>query len=232
MQPYFFPYIGYFQLINYVDKWVVFDDVQYIYHGWINRNRILKPIEGWQYINIPVQKHSRDTLIKDIYIDNNQKWREKILGQLSCYKKIAPFYNEAIKIINEAIQGDYKNIVDVNIYILEVICRYLHITFEYVVSSKEDFDYSIVKTSGDWALEISRQLNVKEYVNPIGGENLFNASKFEESGIKLKFLQPKEIRYNQRRSKFESNLSIIDLIMFNSPKDIKKILNEYEVVSR
>lgn len=90
MQPYFLPYLGYISLIKHTDQFILFDTVQFIRHGWIERNRILKPDEGWQYIQVPLQKHSRDTLIKDIIIKNDVTWSEKILAQVKHYKKKSP----------------------------------------------------------------------------------------------------------------------------------------------
>ena len=92
MQPYFFPYIGYFSLIKHTDDFILLDTVQFIRHGWIERNRILKPSDGWQYIMVPLKKHSRETLIKNIEINNEQQWKEKILAQLQHYKKQAPYF--------------------------------------------------------------------------------------------------------------------------------------------
>ncbi len=90
MQPYFLPYLGYFALIKHTDKFIVFDTPQYIRHGWIERNRILKPSEGWQYINVPLEKRPRDIAIKDLRIRQNDDWRRKILAQLEHYKKRLP----------------------------------------------------------------------------------------------------------------------------------------------
>src|ERR1700761_7183717 len=92
MQPYFFPYIGYFQLINSVERFIIFDDVQYIRHGWVNRNRILKPAEGHQYILLALDDHNQHTLIKNVCAKNTPEWKEKILRQLEHYKKRSPFY--------------------------------------------------------------------------------------------------------------------------------------------
>ena len=86
MQPYFFPYLGYFGLINHTEKFILFDTVQFIRHGWIERNRILKPMEDWQYIAVPLKKHSQKTLIKDIEINNSIDWKNKIFAQLTHYK--------------------------------------------------------------------------------------------------------------------------------------------------
>ena len=102
MQPYFFPYIGYFQLMNVVDKWVVFDNIQYIRHGWVNRNRILSPNleKEWQYILIPLDKHAKEALIYDIKIINSNRWKDEIIGKLSYYKRIrAPYYYQIIDLI-------------------------------------------------------------------------------------------------------------------------------------
>lgn len=232
MQPYFFPYLGYFQLINYVDKWIFFDDVQYINHGWMNRNRILHPKEGWLYIILPLQKHSRDDLIKDIKINNNENWREKILGQLSHYKKKAPYYNNTIDLVNECLNVYENNLVNVNVNIISVICNYLDINFDYEISSHCKFDYSNVNDAGEWALRICEQINANEYINPPGGYDLFNIDKFNNSNINLKFLKMNDIVYSQKRSNFEPGLSIIDVLMFNSKEDIKNMLNLYEVYSK
>lgn len=232
MQPYFFPYIGYFQLINYVDKWIFFDDVQYIRRGWMNRNRILHPKEGWQYIVVPLKKHRRCDLIKDIQINSNQNWKEKLLGQLSHYKKKAPYYNETINIIKRAIDLDTENITELNAHIIKTICEYLDINFKYEISSKCKFDYSKVNEPGDWALSISEQIGANEYVNPPGGIDLFNEEKFNYSNIRLRFLKKSNIEYFQKRKYFEDGLSIIDVMMFNSKEKIKEMLNLYEVYSK
>ncbi len=229
MQPYFAPYLGYFQLINYVDKWVVFDDVQYIYHGWINRNRILHPTKDWQYITIPLNKHKRSEMIKNIEINNNIEWKRKILGQLSIYKKRAPYYEEVIKIVEKCFNYKSLNLVDFNVNVLKELCNYLGIKFDFIISSQYNFNYEEVNTSGDWALEISKQLNATEYINPFGGMELFDEKKFIENNIQLKFLKMADIKYNQRNKEFQSGLSIIDIIMFNSKLEVLSMLDGFEV---
>ena len=105
MQPYTFPYIGYFQLINYADKWVVFDDTQYISKGWINRNRILHPEsqKEWQYFTVPVKKHSRECRINHVEINDNTDWRTELLGKLTAYKRKAPYYRETKEFVENCI---------------------------------------------------------------------------------------------------------------------------------
>jgi len=127
MQPYFLPYLGYFSLIKHTDEFILFDTVQFIRHGWIERNRILKPSNGWQYIMVPLKKHSRETIIKDIEINNDQQWKEKILAQLQHYKKQAPYFSNVIDILNEIFSKEYATIVDLNLASLKTVCNYLGI---------------------------------------------------------------------------------------------------------
>jgi len=138
MQPYFFPYMGYLALIKHSDYFVVFDTPQFIRHGWIERNRILKPNEGWQYIQVPLEKHSRNTTIKDITIKNKSDWRKKIIAQLEHYKKKAPFYNETMNLVIQTLELDTNSITRLDIYALENIFDYLNIDFKYNVKSKQN----------------------------------------------------------------------------------------------
>ena len=116
MQPYFFPYIGYFQLIKHSDLFVLFDDVQYIRHGWVNRNRILKPDKDWQYIIAPLQNHQQSTLIKDIKVQDGDDWKIKIIRQIEHYKKRSPFYKETIQIIDEYFNEDNNNSLNMQLH--------------------------------------------------------------------------------------------------------------------
>src|SRR5512140_2804121 len=97
MQPYFFPYLGYFELIFLTDQWIVFDISKYIRHGWVNRNRVLHPTQGWVYITVPLQKHSSDTPINHIETKDIEEWRPRLFGQLSHYRRRAPFFRETMR---------------------------------------------------------------------------------------------------------------------------------------
>ena len=230
MQPYFFPYIGYFQLMNLVDKWIVFDTVQYIYHGWINRNRILHPTSGWQFVIVPLETHSHNIIIKDVKITEQIEWKTKILGQLTHYKKIAPFYSQTIEIISECFECKEKNISKFNVNILSVISNYLDIEFKYEFHSEMHTKLEVVEDPGDWALKISEVMNATQYVNPIGGKDLFDKNKFIEKGITLNFLEQNKFEYNQKREYFEKNLSIIDILMWNSKAQIRELLNGFTLI--
>jgi len=231
MQPYFFPYIGYWQLIKASDEFILFDDVQYIRHGWINRNRILKPKEGWIYITVPLKKHSRDDIIRDIKIADNIDWQDILLNPLNNYKKVAPFYLETADLIKDIINKfNDKNIVLINKTIIDAICKYLEIGAKITVSSDYNFDYSEVNAAGDWALAISKQKKADVYINPISGKELFDKEKFISNNVNILFLKPQEIVYNQKRKVFEPSLSIIDVLMFNGRDETARLLNLYDLL--
>ncbi len=227
MQPYFFPYLGYFSLIKYTDKWVVFDKIQYIRHGWGNRNRVLKPTEGWQYIIVPLQKHSRNTLIKDIVIKENTDWKARITKQLEHYKKKAPNYRQVVEVLKSCFTLKTNSLTYLNTHLLKKTCEYIGIHFNYEIFSEMNLAIGNVNDPGEWALRISEAVGAEEYINPPGGEKIFDRRKFEEVNIKLKFLKVNLTEYNQRRSTFEPGLSIVDVMMFNSQEEIKNMLDNY-----
>ena len=225
MQPYFFPYLGYFDLINSVDKWIVFDTVQYIRHGWMNRNRILHPKSGWQYIIVPLKKHSRGTAIKDIEVSVQTDWKRPILGQLTHYKKQAPFFEETICLLKDCLSNDETSLSRLNVSVLRKICARLGIQFDYSYFSEMDIELDPIGGPGDWALHISEAMGVSGYVNPSGGVHLFDRRKFEDKGIKLTIKKFKAFEYSCGRYEFVPNLSIIDVFMWNSSAEIKKYLD-------
>ncbi len=232
MQPYFFPYIGYFSLISSVDKWIVFDNIQYIRHGWINRNRILhpNPDKEWQYITIPVQKFLQQSLISNIRSDDSQKWRERIMGQLNHYKKFSKRYEEISALVKKSLFTKENHLSEINILALKNVCEYLKINFNYEIFSQMKCDLGEISSPGDWALEISKALGAKEYINPIGGKNIFDLNKFKKYGIKIKFLENKLLKYNQNGRSFISGLSIIDVLMLNKKVNVTKMLKEYLLI--
>lgn len=231
MQPYFFPYIGYWQLINAVDEFIIFDIVQFIRHGWIERNRILKPQEGWQYISAPLEKHHRETLIKDIRIKNGNEWKDTIIRQLSHYKKRAPFFNNTIDLLYDIFLNDYDTITQFNYNAISKICSYLNINTKIVILKELNLEIEYASAPDEWALNICKKIpECNEYWNPEGGKTFFNEQKYITNNIKIRFLKAKNIEYNQHRDRFEPYLSIIDVMMFNSQETIKKMLTDYELI--
>ena len=229
MQPYFFPYVGYFQLIANTDQFIFFDIVQYNKRSWMNRNRILHPnkLDEFSYISVPVVKHDKGLLIRDININNDGKWQNKILSQLDVYKKLkAPFYNEVKQVVEEIFSKESGTLLDLSIQSTQAICDYIGIEFNYEIASKMDLDISNIVQPGDWALEISKYKKASEYINPPGGFDIFDEKKFLENNIKLSFLKSALSVYRQSwRKNFNPGLSILDLIMFNSPEESWQIIN-------
>jgi len=225
MQPYFFPYLGYFDLINSVDKWIVFDTAQYIKRGWIHRNRILHPKNGCQYIIVPVKKHSYRSRINEIIIDNEQNWRRKIIRKLQRYKKNAPYFDQVIDLVEDSFAIEEKNISRLNAAMLSRVCKYLGIRFNYTYLSEMNIKIGPVEGPGDWGLRVSEEMDAKEYVNLFGGKHLFNEFKFKQKNIKLTIKHLPYFKYSCDGYEFMPNLSILDLLMWNKPETIKLYLD-------
>jgi len=231
MQPYFFPYIGYWQLIHAADRFVLFDDAQYMRHGWVNRNRILKPGGSWQYILVPLKKHEVTDSIKNVEAHPEKEWKELILAQLAHYKKKARYFDEANELVREILfSNNEQSIAAINFAIIKKLSAYLDLNKEIIQSSEQNFDYADVGDAGEWALRISEQMGASEYINPAAGAELFDREKFSSSNIKLSFLKSREIVYSQRGD-FEPALSIIDVLMFNGVEGTKELLKHYEIES-
>jgi hypothetical protein len=226
MQPYFFPYLGYYSLIKHTDRFILLDEVQFIRHGWIERNRILKPAEGWQYVGVPLEKFEFGTRIAEARIRNAENWREKLLRQLEHYRKKSPYYAQAIEVIDKAIGIDTDSITELNRNILLETCRYIGIDRQIDVFSNMGLAIDPVTHAGEWALNITKALGGTEYINPTGGVDIFRAEQFAAAQIQLKFLGNKLTPYSQRRTVFEPGLSIIDVMMFKDPAQICELLDD------
>lgn len=217
MQPYFFPYLGYFQLIASTDIFVIFDDVQFIDKGWINRNRILHPSieKKWNYINVPLSKRKQFSKIKDIKIDNSKNWKSTIIGKISHYKSWAPNYYFIKDLLENNFTKDFDSINKLCEFTIRSICSLLNIKTKIILFSELDLNLPKINNSGDWGLFITKSLGGKEYINPINGRDLFKKEKFQKHNIKLKFSEFCNFEYPQNNRKFESKLSVIDMILCN-----------------
>lgn len=230
MQPYFLPYIGYFSLIKLTDKWIVLDEVQMIQYGWIHRNRVLKQDDGFYYIKVPLVKHSHLALIKNVYVKNNENWGGRIIDQLSHYKRKAPFYQNTVELLKEAFSHTFNSVTDLNVYLLKEVCNYIGIDFNYEILSESQTDLSNIHKPTDWAKTICHSFGYNHCVNPIGGKVLYNVEEYEEEGIDLCFLKHKLPPYDQKNNGFIGGLSIVDVMMFNSPEEINKMLDDYQII--
>ena len=231
MQPYFFPYLGYFSLIKNTDKFILLDKVQFIRHGWIERNRILKPGNGWQYISVPLEKHSLKTNIVDIKIKNTIDWRAKIERQLEHYKKIAPNYQQVKKIFRDCVSIDTSSITELNQHALCGISNYLGIQTPIKIFSEMNLSIEQATKPDEWALNICKALgDVDEYWNPEGGVEFFDSMKYLNNNIRIKFLHMDLQPYSQGSINFEPGLSIIDVLMFCSIKETNLLLDNFKLV--
>jgi hypothetical protein len=224
MQPYLFPYVGYFQLINSVETFVVYDDVNFISQGWINRNNIL--VEGRKHrITLQVRGASSFKLINELSVGGN-KW--KMLKTIAQSYAKAPFFNQTFPVVEEVLTCGEENLAR---FIHNSICKiseYLDMSGKFTLSSGIEKDNSL--KGQHKILEICRLLGADTYINAIGGKALYSVEEFRKNGIDLYFLRTREVRYRQFGAEFVPNLSIIDVLMFNSKEKIKSLLSEYDLV--
>jgi len=224
MQPYFFPYIGYFDLIHQTDLWVVYDTGQYIKHGWVNRNRILHPREGWWYVIVPLKHHHFTTPIREVRIAEDRPWRQKLLGQIQHYGRKAPFFPVVRDLLHACLHDTSESLSRLNVRCLEEVTRYLGIPFQH--STFSEMGVHVDQTDGPTsiALQTARALGATEYVNRPGGAHLFDPRRFEEAGITLTIQGPVDFVYDCDGYQFQPNLSIIDVMMWNPPDEIRRYL--------
>ena len=228
MQPYFLPYIGYFQLIASVDKFVVYDDVSFIKGGWINRNNI--KVQGQaKLITIPLQNGISGVPICDVMIAEKQKfWSKKMLRTVAESYAKAPNFEQIYSMFEGWFLSEYERISDLNIRIIQDICRYvnLHVEIEQTSRVYENSHLSSISR----VLDICKKEDATHYINAIGGKELYSQDAFKHEELKLSFLQPKLSVYPQGKGAFVKGLSILDVLMFNSVDGIETMLKEYSLV--
>jgi len=224
MQPYVFPYIGYFQLINAVDKFVIYDDVNFIKQGWITRNRILLDSKDFMFI-LRVEGASSFRKINEIKLG---KYNDKLLNTFTHAYKYAPLYPEVFPLIEDVFLKGGDNLSGFITYSLKKIAEYLGIKTELILSS--DIDKNNDLKAKDKVIEICRLLNGTQYVNSSGGQDLYSKEDFLQKGIDLKFLKSTPESYKQYENDFVPMLSIVDVMMFNLVEKVKNMLNQYELV--
>ncbi len=224
MQPYFMPYIGYWQLINVADEFVIYDDVNYIKNGWINRNKLL--MAGHESLfTILLDSTSPNQKINEIKVTDDFKKFIKTVGM--AYSR-AP-YKQAVTELIEGICGyDDRNLARFIGNCLQRICDYIGVSTKLIYSSNLGKDNSLKGT--EKVLAICRELAAEVYVNAIGGQELYSKDEFAVNGIELKFIQTGEVHYPQFNNEFVPNLSIIDVLMFNPPEKVRELLEVYELV--
>ncbi|MFG6687621.1 WbqC family protein [Mariniflexile sp. HNIBRBA6329] len=231
MQPYIFPYIGYFQLINAVDTFVFYDDVNFIKGGWINRNRILVNNKDFMF-TISLKNMSSFSLIKETLICEKkfQKNNLKFLKTIEQSYKNAPYFETIFPLLyNFLITTKALTISELAMNSIVLVSGYLNLKTKFKTSSL-DFNKTKGLDKAERIIAISKIEKAIHYINPIGGEMLYNKKQFVAEGIEISFLKSKPITYQQFNNQFTPWLSIIDVLMFNSKEQVLDILNEYNLI--
>lgn len=225
MQPYFFPYVGYFALIDRVDTWVVFDVTQYTPKTWMNRNRVLHPTTGWNWVTVPLANSSQSIAIHEAKVADPLAALRSTLGKLSHYRRRAPYWSEVEAVVRATFESvTDRSLVDLNVRGMAAVCAYLGVEFRPLVCSELDLDLGRIDGPGGWAPAIAAALGASEYVNPIGGAHLFDPADFAAAGVNLSFLEQPCFTYDTGPYQFEPGLSVLDALMWNPPSVVRTAL--------
>ena len=227
MQPYFLPYIGYFSLISEVDEFVVYDNIKYTKKGWINRNRILNNGKE-KLISISLKKDSDFLNISERKISESFN-RKKLLNQFhNAYFK-SLYFDEINELLKEIILFEENNLFNYVFNSIKCVCKYLDIETSIKVSSELPLNHNL--NGFNRVIDICKFLNSKQYINPIGGLEIYNRDDFKKNDIELFFLKPKIYEYSQNCKIFTPWMSIIDVLMYNSKNKTKEfLLPNYDLI--
>jgi hypothetical protein len=226
MQPYFLPYIGYWQLLAAVDRFVVHDDVKYTKKGWINRNRFLR--NGREALfTLPLKKGSDFLNIADRTLADDFD-PDTILNPFREAYRQAPFFGEAFSVIETIVTEPAHNLFAYLYHSIQAIATYLDIRTPLLVSSTIGIDHRL--KADRRVLAICDAIGATRYINSIGGRQLYSVDAFAPRGVELKFLQPRVVAYRQFGERFVPSLSIVDVMMFNSKEAVRAMLGEYDLV--
>ena len=224
MQPYFFPYAGYFDLILKCDRWVVFDVVKFTRKTWMSRNVILEPNNGHQYVSVAVVRSTTGSLA-ETQVSEFDFAATKVLRQLKIYEGRAPHYDAVRELVERAFARcrgqDLVLLRDLNVICLEETCRHLGIPFSPEICSTMGLDFSAVDHAGAWALEIADQMGADSYLNPPGGVGIFRPEDWRARGIELEFTGMPELAYDTGNLEFRPNASILDCMMWLTAEEIR-----------
>ncbi len=227
MQPYFFPYIGYFQLLNMVDRYVVYDNASFANNKWGFRNRIL--INGAPgFFRIKTLKASQNKQFDEIGVSNDAETKKSNICALQCAYRKAPYFSDVMPLLEQFLTADYDNLAECNVASNKLVCNYLGLKTDILLYSELDCNKELKRQYR--IFDVCRLLGGNEYINSIGGTELYDFEEFREHGIELAFLKEGDIRYPQFGAEFVPDLSIIDVMMFNSVPEIQDMLNRYTLI--
>lgn len=227
MQPYLFPYVGYFNLIQASEQFVFYDDVNYIRRGWINRNKILN--NGSEILfTVPLSCATPNRLIKDISHCIDDRWRNKFYNKLLHSYGKSPFFSSVVDVVMAPFDEPLSSVADIAIGSIASVYRYLDIPLKYTRSSVCSPQTQGMEKS-DRLIDITQSLGFKELVNPSGGKTLYEKSYFRGKGVELSFIKTPLVAYPQHDKSFIPWLSIIDVLMFCSKDKVVELINQYEL---
>lgn len=227
MQPYFFPYLGYFQLFCPVDHFVYLDDVTYIKGGWINRNYILQ-LDQKELFTVPLKNLSSNKRINQTEIHGNE-WQKKLLKKIHQNYSKAPHYREVRPLLESVIYSNVTSIADLSIISIEKTLEYLGLAKKTRRSSELNLPDGLKGVHR--VIAICKEYGADTYINSIGGMDLYQPNEFRENDVKLQFLQSELPVYPQFSADFKSGLSIIDVLMFNQPAEVVAMLGAYRLIT-
>jgi len=250
MQPYFFPYIGYFQLIESVDKFIIYDNLNYIKEGWMNKNKILKKNSDPIYIIVPLEKKSSYKKCNEIKIKQNGPWRKKMIKTIYFNYKKSSYFEEVFPIIENIINSKTEYLTQLNSKSIIEICNFLEIGTEItdkvdpyksiekqlslpneeLVSYFSDYDLNYPVRKVLRVFEICKIENASIFINAIGGRELYLKKDFSRNGLEILFVKTNDIHYKQQSSVFFPHLSIIDVLMNCGKVYTQELLKSYSLV--
>jgi hypothetical protein len=229
MQPYLFPYLGYFQLIGSVDKFIFYNDVNFIKGGWINRNNILINSKK-SLFTVPLDNASPNKYISDIQIhkDMYSKWKLKFLKSIEQSYKKAPCFEEIFTLIKFVFDSNDLSISNLNIRSIKTVSDYLGLSVKF---EESNLVYNTTKglSKEDRIIAICKVNNCNTYINSSGGRSLYDKQLFIEEGIDMFFIENTLRVYNQFDNPFILGLSIIDVLMFNEKASVNSMINQYSI---
>ncbi len=222
MQPYFLPYIGYFQLIHAADIFIVYDNIKYTKKGWINRNRYLLNSKDAVF-TLPLVKGSDKLMVVERTISDSFDRRTFLQKLREAYCK-APFCGETMALLGAIVENEESNLFKFIYDSIIKVSKALNITTDVVVSSTVPIDHGL--KAEDKVLTLCKVMNADVYINAIGGVELYSRERFAHEGIKLRFIRSNPVEYAQFNNPFIPWLSIVDLLMFNPVAEVQRMLNE------
>lgn len=225
MQPYLFPYVGYFHLIHAVDRFVVYDDVNFIKQGWINRNRILLNNEPHLF-TMPLIGAGSFTPINEVELGAGYvAWRSKFLKTLTQGYRKAPYFESAMQVVERVLHPDRKNLSELLVASLRAVTDHVGISTEFVSTSA---NYDNKHLAGqERVLDICRKEGASDYVNPIGGVDLYSKTAFADQGVRLWFVRSRLNAYPQFGANFHPGLSILDAMMFVDQGELQRMMDDH-----